>query len=299
MLNQFIQTELEKLNYPTANQTDLVLAQKIRSYLLHLQESQGLPPLAATSLPLGHNLAQRGYFRCLDCLEDFYPITQFTDKFGRNFFSYLIANRKYELANQLILRWQTVGDKEKLKIMMHKQEINLLGFLIEGIKTTDSHALKLLLEIIKQGKLQFTSEKPEIQKNEKHILLLLKQLLTKANQMIKSEAEKIAEKLSKWQSFFISMGKSFSEIKKDSPDSPYSPILNRLNTEIDELGTLMMELAKANAQESQNMTEDQKQKKALLNECDQHFKTFMGKSYESLVPLTNSGTNARNLRYMR
>ncbi len=298
-LNQFIESELDKLGYTTvnqdamsANQTDAKLSLEIRKLLLDAQESGKFPLIDNTKLPLVHFLAERGLFRCLDVIEDLYLNTYEQDKLGRNYFCFLVANKKYDIANQLLSRWERINEQNKFKGMISRCEIYLFGHLISGITCLNSDAMKILLEIVKTSTLHLDPKAAKVEAEFKS-LYVLKQALKSANQKMKSKALTLAEGLRGWKDLFISL--------RDDPlvtGEPDLPILKRLSAEINELDELSCAMVTVDLQESLNETEEHRNKKALVHDCKKHFKTFMGDFYKRVDNFAPPAT-PRNLRYVR
>jgi hypothetical protein len=289
MLNQFIESELGKLDYPTLNQTDTMLALKIRTYLLNAQEKEvPLPQINDVGLPLVHSLAKRRYFRCLEVVEDFYHNSQQVDKSGRNYFYFLIACKSYDVANQLITRWQRTGEEQKFKDMTSRNVIYLLNLLIDGVKRLDNNALQILLEVVKKYTLPSGTVKDQTVLKSLH---LIKQTLKTANQNMKSKAAMLGKRLGKFQRLFEDLRANLSEGKP-------TPIIVRLSAEIKELTELSSKLSEVNQQELLKETADQKNIKSVIYQCKKYFKTFMGKSYKHLDRFSPRASQA-NLRYFR
>lgn len=289
MLNTYIESELAKLHSSSFNEADRVLAVKIREHLLQFQSrgDEMLPIIDDRGLPLLHSLARRKLFRSLETIEEFYENSFQVDKSGSNYFIYLVKTKNYASANQLISRWQMTGEESKLKKMVLKNSLYLLNYLIEGVKRIDKDSLKILLEIVKIDNLN--SE--EALKNTR-LLYLVKSTLKLARKSTDLDTEVIAKTLDKRKRTLLRCSELFKSVKPDLP------ILQKLDAQIDELTELSRKMSEFTLQASQTQSKEIQHTKALLQQCKQHFKIYVGDSYKILENLSKA-SDRTTLRYMR
>ncbi|MGE3318137.1 MAG: hypothetical protein AB7I18_02475 [Candidatus Berkiella sp.] len=293
MLIAFIQAEREKLNFSNTNQVDLFLSNKLRAYLLQAYEAGKLALLCddKPSLPMVHILAMQGLLRCIDVLRDFISFDHILDKQDRNYFHYLIAMKKYAIANKMIERWKSTGDLVQLSSMIGRNRIQILRLLANAVKEYDKEAMTLLQSILMDSKSKYQEPSSGLE----YAAQMKALALVKA--AFKSCKEKCQPLLAKLKRRINKLYKRANPIKElvNADKGISSCVGNKLNTHYAELAELTAELEKL--QKQTPVDQEAAQKWALFSQCLSQFKGFLGeKSYKKL---SHSDAHMKILRTMR